>query len=510
MTAAWMWSRSELRARWRSWVILGILAGTTFGLAAAGWSGARRTSVALPRWLAAQNPPDAAALVNDPSFDAAEQSAVAALPEVRTVYPFVVGIGIEAKPTTDGGGLIPETPATAQLMAGIIVHGRMADPSRPDEVVVDQNLQRKYGLDIGTTMTVGQHASPEEIAQLPPGLLPRGVDPNFEQKMRVVGISKSVDSEANWSPSAGFYAKYGGRLAGFTNQFVTLRHGAADLPQLRADIQRIVGHQVNVEDFGLLVGVPKTRNILRVEEDGLLLFALAVLVVGGVLIGQALARAVGAGAADMPTWRAIGADRGIAIRALVLPAFVTAAVGAVAGTAVAIALSARFPIGQARRYDLDVGYHADWFVLGLAALATLVAVITIAAVSALWSVSGRQRAQTTPSTAGRLAAQLGLPPALAIGSRLAVEPGRGRRAVPVRSHWSARSSACSEWSAASPSAPASPTPPPAPSVRESCGTTSSRPAKGPCPRRSSRRSRTTPRSVVCCTQSGTAPCASAV
>ena len=98
-----------------------------------------------------------------------------------------------------------------------------------------------------------------------------------------------------------------------------------------------------------------------------------------------------------------------------------------------IALSERFPIGQARRYDLDVGYHADWLVLALAALAILIAVVVVATVSAFWSVTGRHDARATPSTAGRLAANAGLPPALAIGSRLAVEPGRGRRAVPVRS-----------------------------------------------------------------------------
>src|SRR5437773_2346589 len=98
MTAAWLWGSSELRTRWRSWLVLGLLAGATFGLAAAGFAGARRTSVALPRWVAAQHAPDAAALVNDPSFDATKRAAVAALPEVRTVYPFVVGIGIEAKP----------------------------------------------------------------------------------------------------------------------------------------------------------------------------------------------------------------------------------------------------------------------------------------------------------------------------------------------------------------------------------------------------------------------------
>src|SRR5207245_10547132 len=111
----------------------------------------------------------------------------------------------------------------------------------------------------------------------------------------------------------------------------------------------------------------------------------------------------------------------------------TAGAGIVAGTVVALLLSERFPIGQARRYDLHVGYHADWFVLAVAALAILLAVVAIATLSALWSVTGRHYVRATPSTAGRLAARAGLPPALAIGSRLAVEPGRGRRAVPVRS-----------------------------------------------------------------------------
>src|SRR5438132_14421252 len=110
MTAAWMWGRSELRARWRSWVVLGLLAGATFGLAAAGWAGARRTSIVLPRYIAAVHLPDAAALVNDPvGFNAAKRAEVSTLPEVKAVFPFVVAIGIDAKPTTDGGGLIPVT-----------------------------------------------------------------------------------------------------------------------------------------------------------------------------------------------------------------------------------------------------------------------------------------------------------------------------------------------------------------------------------------------------------------
>jgi ABC-type lipoprotein release transport system permease subunit len=433
MTAAWLWGRSELRARWRSWVILGVLAGATFGLAAAGFAGARRTSVALPRFVEVAHFPTAALLANDPKFDAAKQRAVAALPEVQRVYPFEIAISLVDKPINDGGGLIPTTDASAQLFSVPLVEGRKTNPARADEIVVDQNLQRQFHLDVGAIVTLGQSIPPDAVASIPPGMLAPGVDPNFEQKLTVVGISKSVNSDASWAPSAGFYAKYGHRLAGFVNEFTTLRRGEADLPRFERDVERIIGHPVNVESFAQLLGIPKTRNLLRVERDGLLLFALAVLLVGGVLIGQALARAVGASAADLPTWRAIGADRGMALRALVTPAILTALVGVVTAIGVAIALSPRFPISQARRFDLDVGVHADWLVLGLAAAAVIVAVMAVAIVSALWAATGRRTSDGSPSWAGKWAARLGLPPALAIGSRLAVEPGRGRRAVPVRS-----------------------------------------------------------------------------
>ena len=429
-----MWASAELRARWRAWVVLGLLTGATIGLAAAGVAGARRTSIAVPRYLAALHEPTAAVLANDPSFDAATRAKVAALPEVRTVYPFEIAVAIQVRPSPDqGGGLIPTTAAGGRLLGGVIIEGRSADPSRPDEIVIDQNMRRRFHMRIGSTMTIGQSASPSDIAHAPPGLVPPGVDPNFHQTLRVVGIAKSVDSSLNWTPSGGFYAKYGNRLVGFVNEFVTLRRGEADLPRFEHDVERIVGHPINVEGFAQLTGIPKIKNITRVERDGLLLFALAVLIGGGVLVGQALARAVNAGAADLDTWRALGADRRIALRAMTLPAVITAVVGAAVGLGVAIALSPRFPISQARRYDLDVGVHTDWLVLGIAAAATVVAVLGIALTSALWSTSGRRAAHATPSTAGRWAARGGLPPALVIGSRLAVEPGRGRRAVPVRS-----------------------------------------------------------------------------
>ena len=58
---------------------------------------------------------------------------------------------------------------------------------------------------------------------------------------------------------------------------------------------------------------------------------------------------------------------------------------------VAVALSSRFPLGTARDYDLDVGTHADWFVLGLAVLAVLFGVLAVAAGAAWWRVTSAPR-----------------------------------------------------------------------------------------------------------------------
>ena len=431
MTAVWLWARADLRNRWRSWVVLGVLAGVTFGLAAAGVAGARRTEDALPR-LVATGVPHAAVLPNDPAFDAAQRRAVADLPEVRKTYPFVVPFALEVlEPRGVISALIPTTAAYAKI-ANVLVAGRFANPARSDEVIVNESLRRQAGLEVGSTMTVGQSIPAEARDFFPPGVVPDG-DVDFRTRLRVVGVTKAVDDETDWFPSSGFYAEYGDRLAGVVNIFVTLENGEADFEHFTAGVQNIVGRPVHIERGSDIFGLPKMASITGVERDGLLLFALAVIFGGVVLVGQALVRAVTAGGTDLPTWRAIGADRHTAVGGMALPAVVTAGVGACTAVLVALALSSRFPIGFARRIDLDPGFHADWLVLGASAAAVIASVIGIAGVTAFWRVEHEDRDAPATAPAGEWAARAGLPPALLIGSRLAVEPGRGKRAVPVRS-----------------------------------------------------------------------------
>ncbi len=321
--------------------------------------------------------------------------------------------------------------ASVPVITGPLVAGRLPDPARADETVVNEITRDRFHLDLGATMVIGQAGA--DIENVPPEFLPADGAETFRQRLRVVGIAKAVSSDPTWTPSSGFFARHGAHMPGIVNQFVDLRRGAEGIPAFTANVGRILGHPVNVEDANDLFGIRKARNVTDLERDGLLLFALAALVGGGVLVGQALVRTVSASAADLPTWRAIGADRRLAMRALILPSIVTVVVGALTTVVVAIALSSRFPLGTARDYDLDLGTHADWFVLGLAVVAVLVGLLAIAAGAAWWRINRRAPLDDRPSVLDRVLAPMSRAPALMIGARLAGEPGRGRRAVPVRS-----------------------------------------------------------------------------
>ena len=423
---------ADFRRRWRSWLVLGLLAGISVGIACAGIAGARRTADAVPAFARAARLPDAAVLANNVAFDEKQRAQISALPEVQASYPFMVPFLLAAaSPRGFEAPILPTAPQTARSFYGVIVDGRAASPSRADEIVVNENARDKFGLEIGRTLTLVQ-VPPSDPKSFPFALPPARAR-RFEQRMRVVGISKAQGKDIDSTPSSGFYSKYRDQLVGFTNEFVKLRGGQADFSKFQSDAQRVTGVPTNVESVEDIYGLRKLRRVTSVERNGLLLFALAVLIGAGVLVGQALVRAVAAGAADLPTWRALGADRKIASRVLVAPVVVVVAVGALTTIAVAVALSPRFPIATIREYELDVGIHADWFVLLLAIAGLGVATLVAAWVTAELRIREHADSAARTSLAARAAATFGLPPALLIGSRLATEPGRGRRAVPVRS-----------------------------------------------------------------------------
>jgi hypothetical protein len=116
-----------------------------------------------------------------------------------------------------------------------------------------------------------------------------------------------------------------------------------------------------------------------------------------------------------------------------------AATGAVAAVGVAVAASPLMPLGAARLAEPDPGVSADAAVLAAGAAAIVVLLVAWAAWPAWRLASAGARVSGTPAAPG-LRPQLTtwltgarVPVTAAVGIRLALEPGRGRTAVPVRS-----------------------------------------------------------------------------
>ena len=165
-------------------------------------------------------------------------------------------------------------------------------------------------------------------------------------------------------------------------------------------------------------------------------FAAALAVAGLFLVGQTLGRQIVVEAHDDATLRAIGMTRRRLRLAAVLRAAPVALAGAALGALGAMALSplAPLPGTVARRAELHAGLSVDAVVLvGGALLAAILAMLASALPSARALASGaRPGARPDRLGAASWLAAHGLPAPAVVGVRFALEPGRGRTAVPVR------------------------------------------------------------------------------
>jgi hypothetical protein len=91
------------------------------------------------------------------------------------------------------------------------------------------------------------------------------------------------------------------------------------------------------------------------------------------------------------------------------------------------------PIGAASYSEPHPGVDADWLILGPGwVLAPALVAVGSAAAAALALAARRRQAVPRRSGVAVAAAAAGLSVPVVVGARFALEPGRGRSAVPVR------------------------------------------------------------------------------
>lgn len=445
-----------LSHRWGGLLAIVLLIGLVGGLALGALTAARRTQSAFPAYLRSTNPSDLTVLsaLYEPDrrqpagFDANVVRNIARLPHVTRVESYAgvnvavlapngaVSVNASGLPGSIDGEYFDQDRAT-------VVEGRMADPTRADEVVMDaKNIPP--GLHVGAVAPLGFFTNAQE--QLPNfGRVP--IKPYLRINARIVGkveYSKEVvqdDVDTGLNGGVLFTPALTRRLThccvNFSDAAIRIEGGGRNLAAVQAGIERALPKGFPVVFYVTAITQAKAEQAVKPESIALGVFggiaALAALLIAGQVIGRQLR----AGADELRTLRALGAGPAMTVGDG-LPGILGAVVaGSLLAVVVAAGLSPLSPLGSVRSVYPDIGVAFDWTVLGAGLLVLIGGLWAVALVLAYrrapHRAAGRGRAWGRGSSVARAAAGSGLPAPAIEGMRLALDPRASRNTVPVRS-----------------------------------------------------------------------------
>lgn len=443
MRAVWMRLRSELRARWRAWLGLALLIGLAGGAAVAAAAGARRTETAYPRFVQEYKGYD---LVTggfpeklDPERTLAQ---MAAMPEVLEWTRLDVAAYAAILPSGRRVS-IPELAAVSDLSGRVgyklnrfkVLTGRLADRGAPGEAMIDFPAADRQSLRVGSTVRffVGDpDATPPRLAAV-----------------RIVGIVATPGQFPAVGASSGLASVYVTpafvRANGITpspvdaSLLIRLRRGAADRD---AFLNHLAAAGLGTVDIPTVeqVQTAAVQRSIRLESQALWALCALVALATLAILGQALARQLYLESVELSTLRALGMSRGQLFGLGMLRVMIIGALAGFLTVPTAILLSPLTPIGLARIAEPHPGFAVNAFPLVLGAVSVLLLTVLVGAVPA-WtaartatkSTGGSETARQRPSALAGVLGRVWRSPSVVVGVRMALEPGRGRTAVPVRS-----------------------------------------------------------------------------
>jgi hypothetical protein len=441
--------RFGIGRRVASGIVLAVLLGVAGGTALGAWAGARRTDTAYARLLEVAGTGDygidslGEELGREIDFDALRRiDGVESVAEIAG-YGFVA-FEPDGSIDFDNGSFFffsagVDDVAYRQLERPHVLEGRLPDPGRPDEVLVN-TVAADNGFGIGSTihgclfeLDVAERMANELFSQEPtPELIDRVIaELCGDVSVHVVGVGRH-ESEIVITPvdegtpaviaTPAFVAS---APKAFSYQYgrVRLEPGTDRVAFVEA-VNRSQPPDIRVQSFdGRLASVERSASPY---VTALLLFA-AVVAATSLAI---LAPALGQWSAPPGDDRAALLSLGVTGRQQRLLAMARgAAVGgmaAVAAGAIAIVSSRWFPVGPVRSAEPDPGIRVDGLVLtvGVLALPVLGAVIGVLGLGARSTQERRHPSRVAEALAGA-----GAGPSLVAGVRAATRGGRRQGAT---------------------------------------------------------------------------------
>jgi len=458
LRVAWYRFRAGFARQVGGYLSVVLLIGLIGGLAMASIAGGRRTQSSYPTFLASTNPSNivvsANARLGGAVNDARLQSTIQHLPYVKRVVSIV---GPSFLPVTAKGLPLTHNAENVLIVSSLdgmlfrqdrisVVKGRAANPSKSNEVVMDAAAARLYGVRIGSVFFLGFFTNAQFNQQ---GFGTARVVPKLRVRVKVVGIIVLNNEvfQDDIDKADGFVVL----TPALVRRAVTISNAAA-LPVLFG-LQLKNGNRnvttVEQELIGILPPgstyefhltsrvVSQVELAIKPESVALGAFGSIAALVALVLGAQAISRQLNRGDDDRQVMRALGASPSNAIADGLIGVLGAVVLGSLLAFAVAVALSPLAPLGPVRAVYPNSGFAIDWTVLGLGFVLLVVALGAVSLVQSFRGMSRRvARSRQVPirrSMITRGAEATGLPVAGVVGVHFALEPGRGRTAVPVRS-----------------------------------------------------------------------------
>jgi hypothetical protein len=213
-----------------------------------------------------------------------------------------------------------------------------------------------------------------------------------------------------------------------------LKRGSADVDAFKAELAALAGDKPIAFGFESRVINRGTVRAIHVQAIALWLLAGLLALTAVATMGQSFARQMYLESDDHPTLQALGMSRRQLAALGLLRAEIIGVASALIAWLVAAALSPLSPIGIARAAELHPGFRIDVPAFAIAFAAMVLCAGMLAAIPAWRTASLRTGpGRNEPSRIAEAGAVARLSPSAVVGIRLALEPGKGHTALPVRS-----------------------------------------------------------------------------
>ncbi len=456
---AWYRFQATFRRRWPGYLAIVLLIGLVGGLAMGSIAAGRRTGSSFSVYLASTNPSnlDVETILDSGAnvYSAALTNKIAHLPHVKRVESGT--LGLDAMPVkTDGTLDVTPTQLKALELTQVVevgsitglyfdqdrvtvVEGKMANPRRADEVVMTQEAAHLLGVHVGEVIPIGLYTNAQSQSQ-------ERSKPRLQLNMKIVGLvafnDAVIQDQVNRYPTDVLFTpaltrKIISTGAGVSLYGLQLYDGDRYVSKVEEEINQVV--PPSLVEFHVNSQVEsEAEQTIRPDAVALDAFGGIAALAALLIAGQAIGRQLRERDEDLRILRALGGDPKTTTSDGLIGIFGATVLGSLVAVGVAVSLSPLAPIGPVRSVFPTPGIAFDWPVLGigLAGLIGGLGGLTVAlAIRGTPHRVARQRDTATPRSSGvaRFAATSGLPAPAVAGVRFALETGRGRAAVPVRS-----------------------------------------------------------------------------